>query len=142
MEHKLMDIEITQVVTTITSYVQGYNPKLVYTLVNKRITHRLFEKDNGNGYVNPGPGTVLDTALVEKQEDQTFDFFLIPHKATVATALPVHFKVVYNSSTMNKDQLETATFHMCYNYVNFAGSIKVPAACMYASKVANYAHEN
>lgn len=114
----------------------------MYCYVNKRITHRLFEKDNGNGYINPGPGTVLDTALVEKQGEQTFDFFLIPHSATVATALPVHFKVVYNTSSMNKEQLETATYHMCYNYVNFAGSIKVPAACMYAQKIANYSHEN
>ena len=48
----------------ICNYAQGYNPKILYCLVNKRISHRLFEKDNGN-YINPGPGTVLDTVLVE-----------------------------------------------------------------------------
>jgi len=66
METKLIDMEIIQVVQSICGYAQGYQPKIVYCLVNKRITHRLFEKDNGNGYINPGPGTVLDTALVEK----------------------------------------------------------------------------
>lgn len=117
-------------------------PKIIYCFVNKRITHRLFERDNGRGYVNPGPGTVLDSGLVEHQGDKLFDFFLIPHSATIATALPVHYKIVFNTSTMNKEQIETATFHQCYNYFNFGGSIKVPSACMYASKIANYAHEN
>lgn len=70
-----------------------------------------------------------------------FDFFLIPHKATVATALPVHYKVVHNTTGFKKTDLETLTYHLCYNYFNFAGSIKVPAACMYAHKVANYAHD-
>jgi len=53
--------------------------------VNRNISHRLFYKDNG-GYINPGPGTALDVGLVEDQGDKYFDFYLIPHKATVATA--------------------------------------------------------
>ena len=65
MEEKLLKREVENVFNSILGYAQGYNPKVVYCLVNKRITHRLFEKDNGNGYLNPGPGTVLDTALVE-----------------------------------------------------------------------------
>jgi len=52
--------------------------------------------------MNPSPGTVLDSNLVENQGDRTYDFFLIPHKATVATAQPVHFKVVYNTGQMTK----------------------------------------
>jgi aubergine-like protein len=141
METKIMEREVELVSNAISNYTQGYNPKILYVLVNKRITHRLFEKDNG-GYMNPGPGTVLDSALVESEGKTIFDFFLIPHRATIATALPVHFKVVHNSTLLTKDQIETSTYHLCYNYVNFCGSIKVPAPCMYASKIANYAHEN
>lgn len=92
--------------------------------------------------MNPSPGTVLDTALVENQGDNTYDFFMIPHKATVATAQPVHYKVIYNTSNLNKDQFELTTYHLCYNYVNFCGSIKVPSACMYAKKIADYSAEN
>ena len=66
---------------------------------------------------------------------------MVPHKATVATALPVHYNVVYNSTGFGKRDIETMTYHLCYNYFNFAGSIKVPSAVMYAQKVANYAHE-
>lgn len=92
--------------------------------------------------MNPGPGTVVDTAVVESQGDTQFDFYLIPHKATVATAQPVLYKVVYNTASMTKDQFETSTYHLCYNYFNFAGPIKVPMVCMYAHKICTYAQEN
>jgi aubergine-like protein len=92
--------------------------------------------------LNPGNGTVVDTAVVEVQGDQIFDFYLIPHKATVATAQPVLFKSVYNTTGINKEQFETSTYHLCYNYFNFAGPIKVPMVCMYAHKICTYAQEN
>jgi aubergine len=129
-------------VSTISSFGQSYNPKILFTLVDKNTTHRLFEKDNGHGYVNPGPGTIVDTGLVEHQGENKFDFFLIPHKATIATARPVHYDVVYNTTGVKKKDIELLTYHLCYTYVNFCGSIKVPAATMYAHKIANYAHEN
>jgi len=67
---------------------------------------------------------------------------LIPHKATVATARPVHYKVVHNTTGLTKNQIEMMTFHQCYNYVNFSGSIKVPSSVMYAHKISNYVHDN
>jgi hypothetical protein len=81
----------------------GYKPKIVYCLVNRNIQHRLFVKQNGD-CLNPGPGTVVDSALYECNSEFQFDFYLIPHKATVATAQPVLYKVVYNTSGMDKDQ--------------------------------------
>jgi hypothetical protein len=66
----------------------------------------------------------------------------VPHRATVATAQPVHYKVVVNSSPYKKRDLERITFHLCYNYANYMGGIKVPSVCMYAMKIANYSHEN
>jgi len=63
MEIKVINNEIAYIINVIQSYSSGYQPKILYVLVNKRISHRLFEKDNG-GYMNPGPGTVLDTDLV------------------------------------------------------------------------------
>jgi hypothetical protein len=103
MEPKIIDKEIPFVINAIQGYAQGYNPKVLYVLTNKRISHRLFEKGNASEYLNPGPGTVLDTALVENEGSSLFDFFMVPHKATIATALPVHFKVVHNSTSLTKD---------------------------------------
>jgi hypothetical protein len=69
----------------------------------------------------------------------SFDFYMVAHRATIATALPVHYFVVKNTTAMQQQQVEEFTYHLCYNYFNFMGSIKVPGAVMYAHKVANYA---
>lgn len=72
-------------IESIKSFAQSYNPRIVYCMVERRVSHRLFSKDNGD-VKNAGPGTCLDASLVIRQEDQLFDFFMVPHKATVATA--------------------------------------------------------
>ncbi|CDW90464.1 piwi-like protein 1 [Stylonychia lemnae] len=115
----------------------NYSPMIIYALIDKLSDHRLFMTSNDQVW-NPGPGTVVDTALVDNQGEILFDFYMIPHKAPVATALPVHFKIVYNSSEHDKNDIETFTYHLCYGYFNFVGPIKVPAAVMYAKKIANY----
>merc|ERR1719223_1548135 len=49
---------------------------------------------------------------------------MVAHRATVATALPVHYDVIKNTTTMNQKEVEQFTYHLCYNYFNFMGSIK------------------
>ena len=66
---------------------------------------------------------------------------MIANKATLGTAAPVHYYVVSNKTKLTRDQIESFTYHLCYNYFNYAGSIKVPAAVMYAKKLANYTFE-
>jgi len=58
------EYELGQMLDAISGYAMGYDPRILYTYVDKNNSHRLFERDNGN-YVNPGPGTVVDTGLVE-----------------------------------------------------------------------------
>ena len=63
---KVLDQEVGEMIKTIHAHDKDYTPKILYTLVDKRVSHRLCEKDNGNGYLNPAPGTVVDQGLVEK----------------------------------------------------------------------------
>ena len=61
---------------------------------------------------------------------------------TAAKMMPMPMKTPTTlTTTMNQNQVEEFTYHLCYNYFNFMGSIKVPAAVMYAHKVANYAND-
>ena len=71
-------------------------------------------------------------------ESKTYDFFLISQSATQGCILPTHFFVTYDDSGMSKDCLQDLTYSLCYYYFNWAGSIKVPAPCQYAHKVAKY----
>ena len=92
--------------------------------------------------LNPPEGTVVETDLVELDEkSKQFDFYMIPHHASIATARPVHYIVAQNDGDLARKTVEQFTYTMCYNYFNFGGSIKVPASVMYAHKIANYCFE-
>lgn len=112
--------------------------------INKRITTRLFEKNNGsNSVINPGPGTVVDRQIVENDGERLFDFFMVANEnPDTATALPVHYEVAINTTDLSKREIELLTYHQCYNYYGFGGPIKVPATAFYAHKVAYYAYDN
>jgi len=61
--------------------------------------------------------------------------------------LPTHFYVPKNDSSLTKFEVQTLTYTLCYLYFNWQGSIKVPAPCQYAHKIAEFftninAHRN
>jgi len=96
--------------------------------------------------INPGPGTMVDTGIVEsdggnlKDINKTMDFFMVSNdNPKTATALPVHYHIVHNTTGMNKRDIQEFIYHQCYSYFGFGGPIKVPAAVKYAEKLANYA---
>jgi aubergine-like protein len=54
---------------------------------------------------------------------------------------PVHYFVSLNESTdISRQALQDLTYGFCYMYSNWSGSIKVPAPCQYAHKIAEYHH--
>ena len=110
-------------------------------MIDKNVTTRLFEKVNGS-VINPNPGTVLDIGIVEKDGDNTFDFYMISNNnPRTATALPVHYTVAFNTTGMTKQEVEEMTNQQCYSYQGFGGPIKVPASAKLAEKIANYAND-
>jgi aubergine-like protein len=92
---------------------------------------------------NPPQGTYVDNGFVEQSEvvDGTFDFFLVPHSVTQGAVKPTHFYVASNTSQISKDAILNFTYALCYNYYNWADSIKIPAPCMLADKIAIYRSE-
>jgi len=62
------------------------NAKLVYIVLNKRITTRIFEYRNGS--IESAPeGTVVDNHITKKGY---FDFFLLPLKPRQGSATPTY----------------------------------------------------
>lgn len=110
-------------------------PKLTVCVVNKRISQKFYL--NGQ---NPAPGTVVDTKLVNKDASKVcYDFFLVSHNCTQGTVTPTHYYVHYDDSRLDKETFEQFTYNLCHAYQNWPGPIKVPAPCMYAHKIAEYA---
>ena len=119
-------------------------PPITLIVVNKRINQRMFIQGpkGSNEIHNPPPGSIIDQGLVENQQDNVcFDFFLVPQQTTQGCVTPTHFYVSLNESKdLSKSDIENLTYQFCYMYSNWSGSIKVPAPCQYAHKIADYHH--
>ena len=101
MVDKCYKIEVPAILASLGEFTKNQNTKLVYCFVNQKLNQRFFVKNNG-GFINAGAGTVIDSQLVKSQGDNEYEFFMVPHNATVATAMPVQFVVKYNDSAFDK----------------------------------------
>jgi len=115
--------------------IQEFNPnitKFSMIIVKKRISTRLFAHSRG-GISNPMPGTVVDSAVTRPE---FYDFFLCSQTVRQGTVTPVNYNIIEDSSGLKPDHLQKLTYKLCHLYYNWPGTIKVPAPCQYAHKLA------
>lgn len=108
------------------------SPSLLYVTVNKRTNARFYCEKNGN-ITNPPIGTVVDTKVVEKFG---YDFFIFPAISQQGCMVPTHFHVIYDDSGLKCDIIQSLSYKLCFSYYNWSGSVRVPAPCLYAHKLA------
>ena len=65
----------------------------------------------------------------------------MPHFVPQGAVKPTHFYVAENTSQISKQGIIDFTYALCYGYYNWPDSIKVPAPCMLADKLAIYRSE-
>uniref|UniRef100_A0A8D3CR19 Piwi-like protein 2 n=1 Tax=Scophthalmus maximus TaxID=52904 RepID=A0A8D3CR19_SCOMX len=123
--------EIPQLIKCFPTF-PGYEPKLVFIVVQKRISTTLYSCA-ANYCGTPPPGTVLDHTLTEKA---WVDFYLMAHHIRQGCGLPTRYISVYNTANLTPDHLQRLTFKMCHLYWNWPGTVRVPAPCKYAHKLA------
>ncbi|KAK2902445.1 piwi-like protein 2 [Channa argus] len=123
--------EIPQLIKCFETF-PGYEPKLVFIVVQKRISTTLYSWAS-NHFGTPPPGTVLDHTLTQKD---WVDFYLLAHHIRHGCGLPTHYICLYNTANLTPDHLQRLTFKMCHLYWNWPGTIRVPAPCKYAHKLA------
>lgn len=110
----------------------SYHPKMCVVVVQKRISQRLFAIQNG-GLDNPAPGSVLDHTVTRKD---WFDFFLVSQHVRQGTVTPTHYVVVYDDTGLKPDHIQRLSYKLTHLYYNWPGTIRVPAPCQYAHKLA------
>uniref|UniRef100_A0A3Q0SJX5 Piwi-like protein 2 n=1 Tax=Amphilophus citrinellus TaxID=61819 RepID=A0A3Q0SJX5_AMPCI len=123
--------EIPQLIKCFETF-PGYEPKLVFIVVQKRISTTLYSWA-ANSFGTPPPGTVVDHTLTHKD---WVDFYLMAHHIRQGCGLPTHYISLYNTANLTPDHLQRLTFKMCHLYWNWPGTIRVPAPCKYAHKLA------
>ncbi|XP_061189699.1 piwi-like protein 1 isoform X2 [Saccostrea echinata] len=111
---------------------QDYNPKVAVVVVKKRINTRFFAK-SGPSLTNPPPGTIVDTQVTKPI---WYDFFLVSQSVRQGTVTPTHYNVIWDSTGLKPDHMQRLAYKMTHLYYNWPGTIRVPAPCQYAHKLA------
>uniref|UniRef100_A0A8D0AG69 Piwi-like protein 2 n=1 Tax=Sander lucioperca TaxID=283035 RepID=A0A8D0AG69_SANLU len=94
--------EIPQLIKCFETF-PSYEPKLVFIVVQKRISTTLYSFA-ANNIGTPPPGTVLDHTLT--QQDWT-DFFLMAHSIRQGCGIPTHYISLYNTANLSPDHLQS-----------------------------------
>ncbi|GLH04000.1 Piwi-like protein Siwi [Gryllus bimaculatus] len=101
---------------------------MAFIVVTKRINTRLFMKGD-----NPAPGTIVDDVVTLPER---YDFFLVSQSVRQGTVGPTSYHVLYDNLGLDPDKLQRLTYKMTHLYYNWSGTVRVPAACQYAHKLA------
>ncbi|XP_060712681.1 piwi-like protein 2 [Hemiscyllium ocellatum] len=111
----------------------NYHPKMIVIVVQKRISTNLYAQAPSGRLEVPPPGTVMDHTVTSREWT---DFFLLAHTVRQGCGIPTHYICVYNSLKLSPDHMQRLTFKLCHLYWNWSGTIRVPAPCKYAHKLA------
>ncbi|KAK7087801.1 piwi-like protein 1 [Littorina saxatilis] len=136
------DMEVPEMVAAIKEAGgTDYKVMLTYIVVKKRISARFFKmgqfRDGGgdmrSGPTNPPPGTIIDDVATKPT---WYDFFLISQSVRQGTVGPTHYNIIYETNGLKPDHFQRLTYKLTHMYYNWQGTIRVPAPCMYAHKLA------
>ncbi|XP_030869998.2 piwi-like protein 2 isoform X1 [Gorilla gorilla gorilla] len=111
---------------------ENYQPKMVVFVVQKKISTNLYLAAPQN-FVTPTPGTVVDHTITSCE---WVDFYLLAHHVRQGCGIPTHYVCVLNTANLSPDHMQRLTFKLCHMYWNWPGTIRVPAPCKYAHKLA------
>ncbi|XP_052899099.1 protein argonaute-3 [Anopheles moucheti] len=135
----MMDVseqyEIPQLEAACKKLSPDYAPKFTFIVVQKRVITRLFSMAGGgpDGLANAPPGSVLDHTVTRRHK---YDYYLVAQNVQMGTVTPTHYIVLRDDSQFSPDVLQRLSHKMCYMYYNWPGTIRVPACCQYAHKLA------
>lgn len=110
-------------------YPSGPNKyKMAFIIVTKRLNTRLFQ--NGN---NPPAGAVVDDVITSPIK---YDFFLVSQQVHQGTITPTSYSVIEDTLALNADKIQRLTYKLTHMYFNCTNTVRVPAPCHYAHKLA------
>jgi len=116
---------------------QGPNPaakiRLTMIIVNKRIGARFYMRGADNRFMNPPPGTVIDHGPTRAER---YDFYLISQSTRQGTVTPTYYNIIHDEAGFGPEIHQKMALKFCLLYYNWSGSVRVPAPCQYAHKLA------
>jgi len=129
----VFEIEVTQVQSAMNDIAKGHPIKLSFIIVTKRVNARFFLKLNPPNLDNPLPGTVIDTDVTRLER---YEFYLISQSVRQGTVAPTCYNIVFDETNWKPNHHQQLAYKLCHLYYNWMGTIRVPAPCQYAHKLA------
>ncbi|XP_076644828.1 aubergine isoform X1 [Halictus rubicundus] len=120
--------EVEQIKSKLKSIYGETQVKMAFVIVTKRINTRFFYNSN-----NPPPGTIVDDVVTNPLR---YDFFIVSQSVRQGTVSPCAYNVIADSTGWRADQLQRITYKLTHMYYNWSGTVRVPAPCQYAHKLA------
>jgi len=129
----VIEHEVKRLKETATRLHPDYDPKITYVIVSKRIHTRFLTGTESGSYANPPSGTIVDDVITLPER---YDFFLVSQCVRLGTVNPTSYNVILDQSGFEPDQLQRLTYKLTHLYFNYPGTVRVPAPCQYAHKLA------
>ena len=131
------DKEVESFKKAFKTFGENFNPNFGVVIVSKRINTRMYAI-KGKSLDNPMPGTIMDREVTKPYYQ---DFFLVSQFVRQGTVTPTHF-IVVETGNLKPDHLQKLAYKLTHMYYNWPGTVRVPAPCQYAHKLASLIGEN
>ncbi|KAK0393705.1 hypothetical protein QR680_000362 [Steinernema hermaphroditum] len=117
-----------------------FDPTVTYIQIERNHQKR-FKVDEQNlrmpqGYAGSWNNNVPAGTVVEKvvTSAKVFDFYLCSHHGALGTSRPTRYIVYYDDWCLTADQIQHASFCLCFLTSNCTRAVSIPAPTYYASK--------
>ncbi|KAK0424321.1 hypothetical protein QR680_008609 [Steinernema hermaphroditum] len=126
------------------AFKQGYRPKMMVVMVNKRHNKRAVKADANGNVENPPPGTVIDSKIT--RPDVT-EIFMLPHSVPRGTAKIPEYSLLLNEfgqppSDKTSKWLVSFLTGLCYSHQIIPAAISIPEPVFQADEWAKRGDEN
>ncbi|XP_067213491.1 piwi-like protein Siwi isoform X1 [Linepithema humile] len=125
---QVLEREVGAIQKELNTLYGGPNYKLGFIIVTKRLNTRLFLN-----FENPPPGTVVDDVITSPIR---YDFFIVSQQVRQGTVTPTSYSVILDNLGLDPDKMQRLTYKLTHMYYNCSNTVRVPAPCHYAHKLA------
>lgn len=131
----LKNTEVQSLISIIQQVTGDDEVSLAYLVAQKHCSIRILLNENSQ-LKSVGAGTVVTGDIAS---NGVAEFYLVSHHANQGSANPTRYTIIHHSPrTWTDNQLILLTHYQTLHYYNWAGSIRVPAVLMYASRLAEF----
>lgn len=125
---QVMQLEVMDLRNKLNELYGGEKYRMSFVIVTKRVNTRFFFNKE-----NPPSGTVVDDIVTNPIK---YDFFIVSQQVKQGTVSPTYYSVIYDNIGLEPDRMQRVTYKLTHMYFNCSNTVRVPAPCHYAHKLA------